>query len=110
MAEVDRPKRLAPGRGYRADRGFLGCRGGAAHGSARATVGSCGQPALSPDGTRLLYTDERGFHLLDLSTAQDSLLGVDGHAPIWSSDGPRILFVSLPGLRVMRADGSEAQQ
>ena len=79
-------------------------------GSDRRTVVSGGHPALSPDGTRLLYTDERGFHLLDLSTAQDSLLGVDGHAPIWSSDGTRILFVSLPGLRVMRADGSEAQQ
>ncbi len=79
-------------------------------GSDRRTVVHGGWPALSPDGTRLLYTDERGFHLLDLSTGQDSLLSVDGHAPIWSPDGSQILYTSFPGLYVMQSDGFEAQQ
>lgn len=79
-------------------------------GSDRRTVAHGGWPALSPDGTRLLYTDDRGFHILDLSTEQDSLVGVDGYAPVWSPDGSRVLFASFPGLRVMRADGSGAQQ
>jgi len=79
-------------------------------GSDRRTVVSGGHPALSPDGTRLLYTDERGFHLLDLSTGQDSLLGVDGYAPIWSPDSSQILYTSFPGLYVMQADGSGSHE
>ncbi len=79
-------------------------------GSGRVTVVHGGWPALSPDGTRLLFTDERGFHLLDLSSGQDALLEVDGYAPIWSPDGSRVLFASVPGLGVMLADGSGARQ
>ena len=75
-------------------------------GSDRQSLVNGGWPALSHDGTRLLYTDEWGFHLLDTSTGQDSLLGVDGYAPIWSPDGSQILYTSFPGLSVMQADGS----
>jgi Tol biopolymer transport system component len=75
-------------------------------GSGRQRIVNGGWPALSPDGTRLLYTDERGFHLFDLLTGQDSVLGVDGYAPMWSPDGSQILYTSFPGLYVMQADGS----
>ena len=47
-----------------------------------------------------------GVFILDTSTGQDSLLGVDGYAPIWSPDGSQILYTSFPGLSVMQADGS----
>jgi hypothetical protein len=65
-----------------------------------------GWPALSPDGTRLIYTNEKGLHLLDLRTGEDTLLGVDGYAPVWSPDGSRLLYATSPGLYVMEADGS----
>lgn len=79
-------------------------------GSVRQRIVNAGWPALSPDGTRLLYTDEQGFHLLDLSTGQDSLLGVGGYAPLWSPDGSQILYTSFPGLYVMQADGSGSHE
>jgi Tol biopolymer transport system component len=79
-------------------------------GSNRQSIVNGGWPAVSPDGRLLIYGDQQGFHSLDLSTGDDSVLGVDGYAPIWSPDGSRILFASFPGLHMMRADGSGSQE
>ncbi|MGH2618976.1 MAG: TolB family protein, partial [Anaerolineales bacterium] len=79
-------------------------------GTNRQNIPNGGSPALSPDGNHLIYNDQGGFHSLDLSTGQDSLLGVDGYAPIWSPDGSQILYTSFPGLSVMQADGSGSHE
>ena len=50
----------------------------------RDLVNGGGGSALSPDGTHLIYGDEKGLHILDIPTGQDTLLGIDGDVPVWS--------------------------
>ena len=76
-------------------------------GSNRRDLVYGGSTGLSPDGTCLLYTDEKGYHLLKLVTGQDMPLGIDGDAAIWSPDGTRILYSTSSALYVMQSDGSD---
>jgi len=79
-------------------------------GSDRRSLVNGGWTALSPDGTRLIYTNENGFNFLDLSSGQDFIMGVDGYAPVWSPDGSRILYTTFDGMYLMQADGSGSQK
>jgi WD40-like Beta Propeller Repeat len=79
-------------------------------GSDRRDLVHGGWSALSPDGARLIYNDEKGLHLLDISTGLDTLLGFDGSVPVWSPDGTRIMYATFSGLYVMNADGSGSQK
>jgi dipeptidyl aminopeptidase/acylaminoacyl peptidase len=62
--------------------------------------------AFSPDGTRLLFTSDRGDHgfvgVLDLAARSVRWMAPDfsrDGAPAWSPDGRRVAFVRSPGLR-----------
>jgi len=76
----------------------------------RDLVNGGGWSALSPDGAHLIYGDEKGLHILDIPTGQDTLLGVDGDVPVWSPDGTRIMYTTFSDLYVMNADGSGSQK
>ncbi|HEV7349781.1 hypothetical protein [Telluribacter sp.] len=57
-------------------------------------------PCLSPDGTRLAYTEnrpngDRGIRVINLKTKESVLLNVEGknyYGPVWSPDNSRIAF------------------
>lgn len=76
----------------------------------RGLVNGGGWSALSPDGAHLIYGDEKGLHILDIPTGQDTLLGVNGDVPVWSPDGARIMYTTFSSLYVMQADGSGSQK
>jgi Tol biopolymer transport system component len=79
-------------------------------GSGRRDLVHGGWSALSPDGTRLIYNDQKGFHLLDIASGQDTLLGIDGSLPVWSPDGSRLMYTTFSNLYVMQADGSGSRK
>jgi eukaryotic-like serine/threonine-protein kinase len=71
-------------------------------GTAAPPGGPFNNPALSPDGKRLLFNAEGNIHLLDLARGTDSRIVSHGGDPTWSPDGSRIAFNSalstlLPG-------------
>jgi hypothetical protein len=84
-------------------------------GSSKQVLGQGMSPALSPDGTRVVYFDSNGLTLVDLvSGATDHIPNtVDGDIfPRWSPDGSRIAFFhSLDSdLYVIHPDGSGLQR
>ena len=83
----------------------------------------CGTPALSPDGTKLVFTGEGRLDVTDLNGRQASGLWSRSHVglttptgafldPAWSPSGRQIAFIYLPGngqapeIDVINADGS----
>ncbi len=79
-------------------------------GSDRRDLVNGGWPALSPDGTHLIYSDDKSVHMLDISTGQDSPLGTGGLIPVWSPDGLRIMYTTFTDLYMMQADGTGARK
>jgi len=86
-------------------------------GKALSTVGARGNyrtSALSPDGTRLVYTDvaDGNLKLLDMQTGITTLFTSDPGtetAPVWSSDGKTVYFRSdRGGMFFKPADGTSA--
>lgn len=67
-------------------------------------------PSLSNDGTRLAYSAADGLNILDLTTGQNTSLGIDGYRIIWSPDDTRLLFTTTSGLYVVNADDSGSQK
>ena len=67
-------------------------------------------PALSPDGTRLVYGSSDALHIVDLTTGQDSSFTNDGYAHHWSPDNTRLLYTTTFGLYIINADGSGLQK
>lgn len=63
-------------------------------------------PAWSPDGTKLVYSSDKGGHLLqlwirDLATGQDrqlTTLTTQPQGATWSNDGTRIAFFDVDGM------------
>lgn len=67
-------------------------------------------PSLSNDGTQLVYSAQDGLHVVNLSSGQNSALGVDGYRIIWSSDDTRWMFTNTFNIYVVNADGSGLQK
>ena len=70
------------------------------------------QPAWSPDGSKLAYTDYADgpgrIKVLDLTTGTTSDLGL-GYSPAWSPTGQELAF-SEAGLWIVSADGTNRHQ
>jgi Tol biopolymer transport system component len=73
-----------------------------------------GYPAPSPDGTTLVYSDQRppdlvgDLTLLDLASLSTTPLGARGVGTAWSPDGTWIAYTdSLGALRRVRSDGTD---
>lgn len=67
-------------------------------------------PSLSNDGTQLVYSAQDGLHVVNLSSGQNSALGVDGYRIIWSPDDTRWMFTNTFNIYVVNADGSGLQK
>ncbi len=67
-------------------------------------------PSLSNDGTQLVYSAQDGLHVVNLSSGQNSALGVDGYRIIWSPDDTRWMFTNTFSIYVVNADGSGLQK
>jgi Tol biopolymer transport system component len=73
-------------------------------------------PALSPDGSRLVYSGSDGLYITDLATGEiDRLPGTNenDYNPLWSPDGSQIVFVRGAGafdLYLITANGAELRQ
>ncbi|MCJ7625283.1 MAG: hypothetical protein MUO76_17435, partial [Anaerolineaceae bacterium] len=76
--------------------------------SQKAAIGAW--PSLSNDGTRLAYSAGDGLHVIDLSTGENTVFGIDGYRIIWSPDDTRLLFTTTYSLYVVNADGSELEK
>jgi hypothetical protein len=63
----------------------------------------------SPDGTRLVYSQNRELRIRDIATGQDTALAT-GREPAWSPDGQWIVFLSEnQSIQLIRPDGSDLQ-
>jgi Tol biopolymer transport system component len=68
-------------------------------------------PAYSPDGKKLLYTDNLiNLHVLDLSSGRSRPLHASLVAPAYSPDGRWIVGYSSVEVYKMRADGTHVQR
>ncbi len=81
----------------------------------------CSDPALSPDGTKLTYTEEGDVSVTDLKGhpasglwSRHPVISVSGYFqdPVWSPSGKQIAFIAVPGgaqgpeIDVINADGT----
>ncbi len=65
-------------------------------------------PAVSPDGSRLAYTDGRGICVANIDGSNSRCLTDDGEGPTWSPDGAKIAFTRhVPSwtLAIFRKEG-----
>jgi hypothetical protein len=73
-------------------------------------------PALSPDGSRLVYSGSDGLYITDLATGEiDRLPGTNenDYNPVWSPDGSQIVFVrgaDAFDIYLITANGAELRQ
>lgn len=73
-------------------------------------IGIGAWPALSNNGTQLVYSASDGLRVVNLSSGQSSALAVDGYRLIWSPDDTRMMFTNTFNLYVVNADGAGLQR
>lgn len=68
--------------------------------------GQNGEPAFSPDGSRIAFVSDRGDHsfvgVFDTATRSVTWLAPDANRddlPVWSPDGTRVAFIRIAGQR-----------
>ena len=68
-------------------------------------AGALGPQAWSPDGTRLVVTDDQGLRAIDAATGESTALaeGFAGDAS-WSPDGRSVAYFGETGLRVVEVE------
>lgn len=72
-------------------------------------IGIGAWPSLSNDGTQLAYSAQDGLHVVNLTSGQNSALGMDGYRMIWSPDDTRWMFTNTFNMYIVNADGSGLQ-
>ncbi len=101
IRSVDKGRTCLGGRTCESSRLWIvGTDGGGAHELFPAGVASQGDPVWSPDGTRLLYSDDGRFYLSDASGSDPQPVDTGCSAPCasdsqitFSSDGSRVVFI-----------------
>jgi Tol biopolymer transport system component len=79
-----------------------------ADGSVIGRLAPGGNPAWSPDATRIAFDRDGKVYVVNSDGSNETALA-DGSTPSWSPDGTRIAYTGAEGIRVMNVDGSGAK-
>ena len=67
-------------------------------------------PGMSPDGSRIAYSDYDALYVLNVATGSKAKVGPPGEFPVISPDGQRLAYFNNAGIAVANSDGTSLRQ
>jgi hypothetical protein len=74
------------------------------------TLSDIPSPGVSPDGSRVAYSDYDALYVLDIATRAKVNVGSPADFPVFSPDGNRLAYFTSAGIAVANSDGTSARQ
>jgi hypothetical protein len=67
-------------------------------------------PGISPDGSRIAYSDYDSLYVLTVATGAKASVGAPAAFPVFSPDGQRLAYFNSAGIAVANSDGTSQRQ
>ena len=74
------------------------------------TISEFVSPGVSPDGSRIAYSDFDALYVLNIVTGSKVSVGAPGGFSVFSPDGQRLAYFNNAGLAVANSDGTSVRQ